>query len=210
MSSELNFTQDNLDTIINHYDTLINENNDPVHDPKPLKAHMDKWDGKLFIEALQLTPNKSVLEIGVGTGRLAIRVCGNCGNFTGIDISPKTVERAKENLRDYLNIHLICGDYLVHSFNETFNVIYSSLTFMHIKDKQAAIKKAAGLLKPSGRIVLSVSKEQQATLEFDNRQIEVYPDNPEEIVLFLTEAGLIIEKQFETEFAVIFTAQKGI
>lgn len=29
--------------IINHYGALIDENNDPVHDPAPLKAYMDKW-----------------------------------------------------------------------------------------------------------------------------------------------------------------------
>lgn len=32
--------------IITHYDILIDENYDPVHDPEPLKAYMDKWDGQ--------------------------------------------------------------------------------------------------------------------------------------------------------------------
>ena len=44
----------------NHYDALIDENNDPVHDPAPLKAYMDKWDGEAFIETLLLSPTKSV------------------------------------------------------------------------------------------------------------------------------------------------------
>lgn len=56
----------------NHYDALIDENSDPVRDPVPLKAYMDKWDGEAFIEVLQLSPDKSVLEVGVGTGRLAV------------------------------------------------------------------------------------------------------------------------------------------
>ena len=50
-----------------HYDLLIEENNDPVYDPEPLKSYMDKWDGRVFLEELQLTSEKSVLEIGVGT-----------------------------------------------------------------------------------------------------------------------------------------------
>jgi len=37
---------------LNHYDALIDENNDPVYDPAPIKAYMDKWDGEVFIEAL--------------------------------------------------------------------------------------------------------------------------------------------------------------
>ena len=36
--------------LIDHYDSLIDENNDPVHDPAPLKDYMNKWDGDRFIE----------------------------------------------------------------------------------------------------------------------------------------------------------------
>lgn len=32
--------------VIEHYDKLIEEKNDPVYDPKPLKEYMDKWDVK--------------------------------------------------------------------------------------------------------------------------------------------------------------------
>ena len=81
-----------LSAVSKHYDLLIEENNDPVRDPEPLREYMDKWDGRQFIDSLQLTKEKSVLEIGVGTGRLAIRVASECRDFFGIDISPKTAE----------------------------------------------------------------------------------------------------------------------
>ncbi|MDL2287041.1 methyltransferase domain-containing protein [Eubacteriales bacterium OttesenSCG-928-G02] len=194
--------------MVRHYDALIDENNDPVYDPVPLREHMDKWDGAPFIEALQLAPEKSVLEIGVGTGRLAVRVSDKCKSFTGIDISPKTIERAKENLQGFQNVCLIHGDFLTHIFDKEFDVIYSSLTFMHIKNKQSAIQKVASLLIPYGRFVLSISKDRKKTLDFGNRQVEVYSDTPDEITALMTEAGLEIEKQFETEYAVIFVARK--
>lgn len=60
--------------VAEHYDLLIDENNDPFRDPAQLKAYMDKWDGNEFISAMMLTGDESVLEIGVGTGRLAARV----------------------------------------------------------------------------------------------------------------------------------------
>lgn len=47
-----------------------------------------------------------------------------------------------------------------YDFDSTFDVIYSSLTFMHIKDKQKAINKIADLLNDNGRFVLSISKEE--------------------------------------------------
>jgi SAM-dependent methyltransferase/GNAT superfamily N-acetyltransferase len=196
-------------TTKHHYDLLVDENNDPARDPKPLLKYMGKWDGQAFIDELQLSLDKTMLEIGVGTGRLALRVCGNCKSFTGIDISPQTITRAKENLREYENIKLICGNFLTYPFSESFEVIYSSLTFMHIKDKRAAIRKTADLLNTGGLFVLSVSKSQDRILEYGDRKIEIYPDTLEQIIALFADSGLTIEKQFETEFAVVFAARKG-
>jgi len=109
---------------LNHYDAPIDENNDPVYDPAPLKAHMDKWDGEVFIKALLLSPDKSVLEIGIGTGRLAMRVCDKCRHFTGIDISRKTMQRAKANLQRFSNTDLNCGDFLTYPFSDRLDIIY--------------------------------------------------------------------------------------
>ena len=194
--------------LIRHYDLLIDENNDPVHDPDPLREYMDLWDGVIFLDALQLDETKSVLEIGVGTGRLAIKTAPLCGEFYGIDLSPKTIRRAKENLDHLSNVHLLLGDFMVAELNESFDVIYSSLTFMHIRDKQGAITKAAGLLGQSGRFVLSIDKNQDRYLDMGTRKLEVYPDTPEEILRCMERAGLQVVSQAETELAYIFTAQK--
>ena len=131
--------------IIKHYDLLIDEGNDPVNDPIELKEYMDQWDGKVFLEALTATKDKNVLEIGVGTGRLAVQVIPNCKQFTGIDVSSKTIIRAKEHLSTYSPI-LICEDFLSYNFSERFDVIYSSLTFLHIQEKQKALEKVFSLL----------------------------------------------------------------
>ncbi len=142
----------NREHIIQHYDLLIEENNDPVHDPEPLKEYMDQWDGQAFIDRMQLDGTQSVLEIGVGTGRLAVRIVPLCGLFCGIDISPKTIYRTKENLKKSKNTALLCGDFLDYDFGCRFDVIYSSLTFMHIADKhkQKAVIRIADWIKPSG------------------------------------------------------------
>ena len=167
--------------IIEHYDKLIDENNDPVYDPQPLKEYMDKWDGQVFIDALQLDKEKSVLEIGVGTGRLALKTIPICKKFTGIDISPKTIDRAIQNLSKYENTKLICDDFLTYEFRSKFDIIYSSLTFMHIEEMQACINKISSLLNLKGRFVLSVDKNQNKYIECNNRKIEIYPDNPVDI-----------------------------
>jgi ubiquinone/menaquinone biosynthesis C-methylase UbiE len=200
-------TGHNETDIISHYDSLIDEGNDPVHDPEPLRVYMDKWDGEQFIGDLGLTGSESVLEIGVGTGRLAVRIVPKCGQFTGIDISPKTIDRARENLAAYKNVSLICGDFTSHKFDFRFDIIYSSLTFMHIRDKQAAISKAAKLLNSGGRFVLSIDKAKEKFIDTGTRKLAVYPDDPEEIRDCLENAGLVIVKQYETEFGFVFAAK---
>ena len=193
---------------ISHYDLLMDEDNDPVHDPEPLQDYMNKWDGPSFIEQMQLNSDKSVLEIGVGTGRLAVRAAPLCGEFVGIDISPKTVKRAKENLSEYKNVNIICADFLSFNFDRKFDVIYSSLTFMHIEDKQRAVNKIAGLLNDAGRFVLSIDKSPSEFIDAGTRRIRIFPDTPVEMEECIRTAGLTILKGYDTEFATIFIAQK--
>lgn len=195
-------------SVIEHYDLLIAENNDPVHDPKPLRDYMDKWDGQIFIDKMGLNKENKVLEIGVGTGRLGIRVAPLCKDFFGIDISPKTIDRAKENFKDSQNITLICDDFLKHNFSETFDVIYSSLTFMHIEEKQTAINKVAILLNDGGKFVLSIDKNQDGFIDTGMRKITVFPDTAEEMKTHIANAGLLLTECYETEFAHIFVAKK--
>ena len=194
--------------IIHHYDLLIDEGNDPVHDPEPLREYMDKWDGQAFIDKMELNKNKSVLEIGVGTGRLAVRIAPLCGEFYGVDISSKTIERTKENLAEFEYVRLSCADFLSYEFDGTFDVVYSSLTFMHIEDKQKAINKVAALLKDSGKFVLSIDKNQERFIDTGTRKITVFPDAPEEMKTYIANSGLLLLEHYETEFAHIFVATK--
>ena len=57
-----------------HYDLLIDEGNDPFRDPPVLQEYMDRWDGQALIDAMALRKEKTVLEIGIGTGRIAKRL----------------------------------------------------------------------------------------------------------------------------------------
>ena len=189
-----------------HYDKLIDEGNDPVHDSELLKKYMNKWDGQQFIDDLQLSGNEAVLEIGVGTGRLAIKVCAICREFYGIDLSSKTIEVANNNLSQYSNIHLICDDFLEWETDAKFDVIYSSLTFLHIKDKKEAIQKTYKLLNKKGRFVLSIDKSQDDEIAYDARKVKTYPDNVDNIKKLLNDSGFVIKKQYETEFANIFVS----
>ncbi len=195
--------------VIRHYDLLIEDDNDPFRDPPPLREYMDKWDGEAFVQALGLTGSENVLEIGVGTGRIAAKVAPLCGQLVGVDISPKTIERAVENLSAYRNVSLICADILSYKSEQTFDVVYSSLTFMHFENKQAALERAAAMLKNDGCFVLSISKDTSEYIDMGDYKLKVYPDMPEEIISSAESiVGLCLISRFETEFAHILVFSK--
>lgn len=188
-----------------HYDLLIEEGDDPVHDPDDLREYMDGWDGRAFMEELLPVQGKDVLEIGVGTGRLAVRIASECGKFTGIDISPKTVSCAKENLKSSGDVTLVCADFLEYSFANKFDLIYSSLTFFHIREKEKAVRKVSELLRREGKFVLSLDKSKRRILDFGTRRLCVYPDSPKKIVDCGLRAGLVLCRRKETARAYILT-----
>ena len=191
-----------------HYDMLIEENNDPFRDPPVLQKHMESWDGQTFLDLMELDPSKTVLEIGVGTGRLAVKTAGHCRHLTGIDISAKTIERARENLQRFANVSLICDDFMTHQFTETFDVIYSSLTMMHFEDKRRVMGKINSLLSSKGLLCLSIDKNQSEWIDMGSRRIRVFPDTPESITAFAGQAGLKTKKINEIENAYLITIVK--
>ncbi len=184
-----------------HYDRLIDENNDPFRDPPALRRHMESWDGPAFLELMELDPSMTVLEVGIGTGRLAEKTAGRCRHLTGIDLSPKTIARAAENLRSRPNIMLICADFAEYAFGETFDVVYSSLTMMHFADKQRAIGKMSALLKPGGLLCLSIDKDQREWIDMWDRRIRIWPDTPEMTTALAEQAGLSVKRTAEAENA---------
>ena len=103
---------------------------------------------------------------------------------------------------------MICGDFLNYPFDTVFDLIYSSLTFMHIKEKRQAIEKIYSLLSPSGRFVLSIDKNQSDILDYGTRSLKLYPDDPKKIHSTLFSAGFSNIQTRETEFAYLFSAEK--
>ena len=200
--------QDERRLLTDHYDALVAENNDPVLDPPALAAYMERWDGAPFMELLSLDGTHSVLEPGVGTGRLARRVAPRCRHLTGIDLSPATVAHARAHLSGYGNTTLLCGDFMTFPFRETFDRVYASLFLFHIRDKAAALARMASLLAPGGRLVLSVSLERAEWLDMNGRRLPLYPDDPDRTASLLRAAGLVLTDAVPVEAALLLAAGK--
>ncbi len=190
-------------SVSKHYDLLIENNNDPITDCQALQEYMNKWDGKVFVNELGLDKNKSALEIGCGTGRILRNLSCNYKSYIGIDVSEKTVLRAKEHFSNFSNVQFICADFLEFNFLQKFDVIYSTLTFMHVKEKLVAIKKVYDSLNVGGKFVLSIDKNQSTQIDTGYSKVEVFPDNPDNIKSNMQKVGFKNIKCKEIENAYI-------
>lgn len=101
-----------------------------------------------FYDALARRGDGSVLELGAGTGRVAIPLARAGYDVYGIDLSPAMVARANEKAPDDLDarLHLSCGDMRDFDLGRTFALVFAAYgTFHHLlsADEQLSCLRAA-------------------------------------------------------------------
>ncbi len=96
--------------------------------------------------------DKSVLEIGCGLGTDAIRFARAGANYTGVDLTERSIELVQRRF-DFENLrgHLQTADAENLPFaDETFDLVYSHGVLHHTPDTERAINEAHRVLKPGG------------------------------------------------------------
>lgn len=100
--------------------------------------------------------NKDVLEVGCGIGTAAQTFIEHGARYTGIDISPSSIEIAKKRLGIYgLKGDIFEGD--IQSLvipDKKFDLVYSFGVLHHINDSEFALKNIQLMLKPGGEFKL--------------------------------------------------------
>lgn len=112
----------------------------------------DRYDA--FLCALLPAGSGHILDVGCGSGRLSLALSCSHHNVTGIDLSPKMIERARLNAADGSKLVFVCDDFLTHDFGfESFDGIISAAMLHHVP-AELAIARMVRLLKPGGRLVI--------------------------------------------------------
>ena len=116
---------------------------------------------EMTIELADLKPGNRVLDVGCGTGRLALLMkplVGETGHVAGIDLAPKMVARARRQAQK----RGLEMDFRVASIadlpfpDDSFDVAISSLMAHHLprRIKQAGFAEVCRVLRPGGHFLL--------------------------------------------------------
>ena len=124
----------------------------------------DDWYGEISdvaatVEALRdLTPGRRLLELGIGTGRIALPLTAAGFSVTGVDASQAMLDvlatkpgadRIDARLTDMATLDSVCGpfDIALVTFNTFFNLATEAL-------QVACLRRVAAELGPQGRLVI--------------------------------------------------------
>jgi ubiquinone/menaquinone biosynthesis C-methylase UbiE len=94
-----------------------------------------------------------ILEVGCGGGHI-LRLFPH-SNLTGVDVSGRMLDKARENLRGY-RVQLLKGDLSTLSLSDAgFDRIICSEVLEHVADPHAILLEIRRLLAPNGRVVVT-------------------------------------------------------
>lgn len=119
----------------------------------------DFADDLLFYENLARRCDGPILELGVGTGRVAIPLAQAGFEVWGIDLSEAMLTRARCKTGPELDerLHLLAGDMRAFDLGRAFDLIFAGLgTFHHLltqEDQLACLRCAREHLAPGGLFV---------------------------------------------------------
>lgn len=115
----------------------------------------------------------NLLDAGCGTGAVIslLRDKYPDKNYTGIDLSPKMIEVAKQKNS---GVNFICGDCEELPFSDgSFDVIICSQSFHHYPNPDKFFYNAHRILKPDGRLILRDMTTSNAILLWIFNHIEI-------------------------------------
>lgn len=105
---------------------------------------------------LEIKSGDIVLDVGCGDGFWTSRMARNCGRIVGVDPNRKVVEQGRA-FHGLSNVTYMCASGEALPFEDgTFDKVLSVSCLEHFADPWRGLAEMARVLKPGGRIALSV------------------------------------------------------
>lgn len=131
-------------------------------------SHSQFESGSALLDRLRVRPTDVVLDIGCGTGRLALHVLEHLapqGRVWGIDPLDERIRIARTKTRaPHIDFHVGVGEDLGRFADASVDVVYLSSVFHWITAKEQALNEIWRVLKPSGRVGITTGARELAAV----------------------------------------------
>lgn len=126
------------------------------YDRQVLRTYRHAYELSIDKARAVLSPEHSVLEIGCGTGIIALGLAPYARQVVGVDISPRMIAMAqgKPEAMQAGNVEFrVCDGYAIPYGGQTFDVVLLFNTLHIVQRPAALLYEAHRLLKPRGHLV---------------------------------------------------------
>lgn len=150
----------------------------------------------LVVELSNVKKDQKVLDVGCGTGLLSLKFLEKADCFiTGVDSSSEMLSIFAEKIKKLelsSHIRLELQDAANLEFKQnTFDVVASTVTLHHLKNKFPAIKNIYNILKSDGKFVLGdIDVDTTGKVTDPKRLVRMLDWLTEEFVLALVDGGV--------------------
>ena len=133
--------------------------------------HVSSYDSKedaaaeeevRFLQSHGLTGECVVVDLGTGTGQLALAVAPVCARVVAVDVSPVMLEALRVNVGQARldNVEVVEAGFLSYQHQgQPADVVYSRYALHHLPDfwKAVALQRIHAILRPGGRFASGTS-----------------------------------------------------
>ena len=175
-----------------------------IHYDKKEK-YLNSFEDGQVLKILGDVKGKKVLDVGAGTGRLAVKLSEAGAIVTALDLSEKMLEILKRKNR---KIEVVFGDAENLDFVDgNFDIVVGAFLIVHLKNPSIFFKEVYRVLKPNGVfLVTNINQKEPPEVETEDNNIKIvsYYHQPENLKEKLEELA------FEVEEKVISTSEVWI
>jgi ubiquinone/menaquinone biosynthesis C-methylase UbiE len=174
-------------------------------DDNPRRSALAQAVAKAIIATAKPSKTMRALEFGCGTGLVTLEIAPLVSMVSAIDTSREMLSVLEEKIRRFgiTNIETSGLDLLTHlqkgEEEESFDLIYSSMTLHHISDTAGFLNRISSILAPGGMIAIADLDKEDGLFHDDPLEKVHHGFERGELAVMLEAAGLQTTK-FETAY----------
>jgi ubiquinone/menaquinone biosynthesis C-methylase UbiE len=162
------------------------------------EKYLNSFEQNKVVPLVDDVEGKKILDVGAGTGRLAILLADKGAVITALDVSAEMLKVLRRKAGTRKNIKYVEGEAENIDFpEESFDVVIAAFLIVHLKNPAYFFKEAYRVLKPNGLLVVT-NINQKEPPEVKTRdgiiKIDSYYHRQDKIRELLEEVAFNIQK----------------